>query len=298
MKMGVIAPQGWIGEYAGWEPAAAWRRTTQIAQQVERLGFESVWLFDHLHTHPEPTDEITFESFTALAALAALTTRVRLGHVVICTGYRNPALTAKMIATMDTISGGRMELGIGAGWKRDEWEAYGYGFPGTAERLGRLRDDLEVITRMLSGDAHDHATFTGEQSSVDGAINVPKPIQRPRVPIMVGGNGQNVTWRLAARFADELNVDGIWPDELAGLLPTIRQRCEEAGRDPQSLAVSAHLWNEWLLEAGPARVDLLAGYRELGIRRVMGIVSTSVGSDDVLESLAADAREAGVELAA
>ena len=119
-------------------PLDAWRRTVEVARQADRLGFESIWLFDHFQTVPRPTDEITFESFTTLSALAALTERVRLGHIVICTGFRNPALTAKMISTMDTISGGRMELGIGAGWKRDEWLAYGYGFPETAERLARL----------------------------------------------------------------------------------------------------------------------------------------------------------------
>jgi len=145
MKIGILVPQGWIGEYDGWEPRDAWRRSTEIARQADRLGFESIWLFDHFHTFHGSRDEITFESFTALSALTALTTRVRLGHVVICTGFRNPALVAKMISTMDTISGGRMELGIGAGWKEDEWRAYGYGFPSTKERLARLADDLGVI---------------------------------------------------------------------------------------------------------------------------------------------------------
>ena len=115
MKVGVIVPQGWQGEYDGWDPTDAWRRTADVAMQAERLGFESIWLFDHFHTVPRPTDEITFESFTSLSALAAVTSRVRLGHIVICSPFRNPALTAKMISTMDSISGGRMELGIGAG---------------------------------------------------------------------------------------------------------------------------------------------------------------------------------------
>src|SRR6185436_18457949 len=238
MRIGVIVPQGWTGEYDDWEPLDAWRRTTEVARQAEDLGFESIWLFDHFHTVPRPTDEITFESFTSLSALAEVTERVRLGHIVICTAFRNPALTAKMISTMDSISGGRMELGIGAGWKRDEWEAYGYGFPSTPDRLARLRDDLGVITAMLDGDRHQHATFSGEHAGVRDAINVPKPIQRPRVPIMVGGNGPNVTWRLAARFADELNLDGLEPAEVEEALPTIRRRCEEVGRDPSTLRVS------------------------------------------------------------
>jgi alkanesulfonate monooxygenase SsuD/methylene tetrahydromethanopterin reductase-like flavin-dependent oxidoreductase (luciferase family) len=190
-----------------------------------------------------------------------------------------------------------MELGIGAGWKDDEWRSYGYGFPETKERLARLSDDLEVITRMLAGDKHEHATFDGTYSAVIGAINIPKPIQQPRVPIMVGGNGQNVTWRLAARHADELNVDGLDPAQVRDVLPIIRQRCEEIGRDPASLAVSVHLWASMLEESGAKRVDRLAGYAELGVSRVMGLIQAVVDSDEALESFVADAREAGVELA-
>jgi F420-dependent oxidoreductase-like protein len=297
VKIGAIVPQGWVGEYDGWDPLKAWERTTAVAQQADRLGFESIWLFDHFHTVPRPTDEITFESFTTLSALAALTSRVRLGHIVICTAFRNPALTAKMISTMDAISGGRMELGIGAGWKRDEWLAYGYGFPETRERLARLGDDLGVISAMLAGDKHQHASFEGEYSTVKNAINVPKPIQQPRVPIMVGGNGPNVTWRLAARYADELNVDGLSPDEVRDALPTIRARCEEIDRDPSTLAISVHIWKETASIAGQRRVDLLGGYREIGVDRVMGLDEGSATSDDALERFAADARKAGVELA-
>ncbi len=295
MKIGAIVPQGWQGEYDGWDTLDAWRRTTEVARQAERLGFESIWLFDHFHTIPRPSDEITFESFTSLSALAAITTRVRLGHVVICTAFRNPALTAKMISTMDAISGGRMELGIGAGWKRDEWLAYGYGFPETRERLARLADDLEVITRMLAPGKSTHATFEGTYSHVRDAINVPKPVQQPRVPIMVGGNGRNVTWRLAARFADELNVDGMVPDDVAEALPVIRSRCEEIDRDPATLRLSVHVWRQHL-PAGPQRVERLAAYRELGVDRVMTIVTSSATDDDALESLAQDARQAGLEL--
>ncbi len=295
MKIGAIVPQGWVGEYDGWQPLDAWRRTTQVAQQADRLGFESIWLFDHFHTVPRPTDEITFESFTTLSALAALTSRVRLGHIVICTAFRNPALTAKMISTMDTISGGRMELGIGAGWKRDEWLAYGYGFPETKERLARLGDDLQVIGAMLAGDRHQHATFPGVHSSVRNAVNVPKPIQQPRVPIMVGGNGPNVTWRLAARYADELNLDGLSPAEVVAALPVIRSRCEEIDRDPATLPVSVHIFAELMSKAGPARVDRLAAFREAGVSRVMGLDTTAAATDEALDSLVEDARAAGVE---
>jgi F420-dependent oxidoreductase-like protein len=298
MKLGIIVPQGWTGEYDGWDTERAWGRTMAVAQQAERLGFESIWLFDHFHTVPRPTDEITFESFTSLSALAALTQRVRLGHVVICNGFRNPALTAKMVATMDAISGGRMELGIGAGWKRDEWNAYGYGFPETPVRLAMLHDALEVIGRMLEPGKATHATWDGRHHRVGDARNVPKPVQPNGMPIMVGGNGPNVTWRLAARYADELNVDGLSPDEVREALPTIRARCEEIDRDPASLAVSVHAWwgtEEWRV-GGEARRELLRAYSDLGVSRVIGLLQSSAEDDAALEVLAEDARAAGVEL--
>ena len=299
MKVGVVVPQGWTGEYDGWEPAAAWARTVAVAKEAERLGFESIWLFDHFHTVPQPTDELTFESFTALAALAAVTNRVRLGHIVICNGYRNPALVAKMIATMDVIAGGRMELGIGAGWKRDEWMAYGYGFPDTRERLASLADGLGVIGAMLEPGRTTHASFEGRHAHVKDAINLPKGLQQPRIPIMVGGNGPNVTWRLAARHADELNVDGMSPREVREALPTIRSRCEEIGRDPDDLRVSVHVfWEDgaWR-RSGAERVELLRDYADAGVDRVIGLLQGSARSDEPLAELASDARAAGCALA-
>ena len=184
MQVGVLVPQGWKHEYDGWDPARAWDRTVELARQAEALGFESEWVFDHFHTTPDTTDEITFESFTTLAAIASVTSRVRLGHMVICAGYRNPALVAKLVSTLDVASGGRFEVGIGGGWKEDEWLAYGYGFPETRDRLSALRDALEVITRML---APGRATYEGRFASVHAAVNVPKGIQQPRPPIIVGG---------------------------------------------------------------------------------------------------------------
>lgn len=292
MKVGIIAPQGWTGEFDGWEPQRAWSRTRDVTHQAEALGFESVWAFDHFHTVPRPKEEITFESFTTLAALAATTARVRLGHIVICTRFRNPALTAKMISTMDVISSGRMELGIGAGWKRDEWIAYGYGFPETRERLAILADHLEIITRML---APGRATYDGEHARVDGAINVPKPLQE-RVPIVVGGNGRNVTWRLAARFASELNVDGMSATEVREAMPVIAARCEEIGRDPSTLSVSAHVWWESLPRDRSKRMDLIAAYRDAGVSRIITLVRDAAESDEAMATFAEDCRAAGAEL--
>jgi len=299
MRVGVVVPQGWVMEYRGWDPVAAWERTVGVARQAEALGFESIWMYDHLHTLPRPEGEIVFESFTALSALAALTQRVRLGHVVVCTGFRNPALTAKMISTLDTVSSGRAELGIGAGWKRDEWVAFGYPFPSTSERLAMLADHLEVVTRMLAGGPAERASFEGRHARVAGAYNVPKPVQRPRLPVMVGGNGPNVTWRLAARYADELNLDGLTPQEVERALPVIRQRCEEIGRDPDSLRVSVHTWYEspGVSTPGQRRVDLYGAYAELGVVRVQAFVGGLVDGPEGLEAFAADVHAAGAELA-
>lgn len=294
MRIGIIVPQGWVGEYNGWNPSLAWARTRDVAWQAESLGFESIWLFDHFHTVPRPTDEITFESFSTLSALAAETRRVRLGQVVLCAGYRNPALVAKMISTLDVISGGRMELGLGAGWKRDEWQAYGYGFPQARERLAVLRDSLEVVRAMMGP---GRATYEGEHASVRNAINMPKPLQQPGVPIMVGGNGPNVTWRLAAKYADELNLDGLTPAEVGEALPVIRRRCEEIDRDRATLPVSVHVWHESIAQPGAQRVDMLAGYAELGLSRVIALIRASADSDEALAAYAEDARAAGAELA-
>ena len=293
MQIGVIVPQGWTREYEGWEPTEAWARTRDLTAQVEALGFESVWVFDHFHTTPRSTLDITFESFSTLAALASETRRVRLGHIVLCAAYRNPALTAKMISTLDVITGGRMELGIGAGWKRDEWRAYGYGFPDAPERLQILKDQLEVISAMTRS---ERATYRGTHHSVDDAINVPQPVQKPRIPIMVGGNGPNVTWRLAARYADELNLDGMSPDDVSRAMSKISARCEEIGRDPASLRVSVHVWWESLRTTGQERVDLVGAYARAGMSRVIALIRDSVDSDDALAHWADDARAGGATL--
>jgi F420-dependent oxidoreductase-like protein len=286
----LLIPQGWKGEYDGWDPANAWARTVDLARHAEELGFESAWVFDHFTTVPDPTDEITFESFSTLSALAMATERVRLGHMVICTGFRNPALTAKLASTIDVISGGRFELGIGAGWKDDEWIAYGFGFPSTKERLARLGDDLEVITRML---APGRATYAGEYARVEGAINEPKGIQE-HIPIIVGGNGPNVTMRLAAKFADELNLVFRPVEEISGLMATARQRCEEIGRDPATLRLSLYIADPEIREPGRKRVDLLAQLAEIGLDRVVAFPTRYGATRDVQEQFAEDCGTAGL----
>jgi F420-dependent oxidoreductase-like protein len=294
MQVGVLAPQGWKGEYDGWDPAAAWARTIELTRQAEALGFESVWVFDHFHTVPQPTDEITFESFSTITALAMATERVRLGHMVVCTGFRNPALTAKLASTIDVISGARFELGIGAGWKEDEWLAYGYGFPPLGERMAALGDHLEIIRRMLEP---GRATYEGDYANVRGAINEPKGLQKPRIPIVVGGNGRRVTFRYAARFAEELNLVFLTPDEVAELQPIIRQRCEEEGRDPTTLRLSIYTRDVDVQEPGQKRVDFLGRLRDLGLDRVVCFPTRWSPEPEVQARFAEDCQAAGLPLA-
>ena len=293
MKVGLVLPQGLTGEYAGWSPARAWDRTLDAAVRAEKLGFESIWAYDHVQTFGGARAEPSFESSIMLSTLAGLTNRVRIGQLVACASYRNPGLLAKMVATLDVVSGGRAELGLGAGLKEDEARSYGFGFPPMATRMTTLRDNLEIVTRLL---AAGRGTWQGERHSIDGAINVPRGLQSPRIPIIVGGNGPQVTWRLAARYADELNLDGLSPAKTAEALVTIRDRCAEIGRDPASLAVSVHVLPHDAAPAGPGRVRLLAAYRDLGISRVMALLTAVTTEDSTLESFVTDAASAGAAL--
>jgi len=266
MKLGLTLPQGCDREFLGLDPISAWQRTVDVARRAEEAGFESLWIYDHMQVDPPPEEAIVFDPIAEIAALAAITRRAGLGHLVLAAAYRNAGLTAKMISTVDVVSGGRAILGIGAGWKEDEWRAYGYGFPPAAERLAILADQLEVITRMFGP---GRATYAGRHAQVEDAIHEPKGLQQPRIPILVGGNGPNVTWRLAARFADELNLDALPPTKVAQALPVIAERCAEIGRDPASLTVSIHVWGEADAPAGSARRERLLEYAELGLARAI-----------------------------
>lgn len=284
----MLLPQGWLAEYSGWATPRAFRRAVEVAARAEALGFESVWVNDHL-TPEEPVRQAPLlESFVLLAGVASATRTIRMGHLVLCAGYRNPGMMLKMITTLDAASEGRMDLGLGAGWKRDDWVDYGYGDSGVRSRLRTLEDHLEMAVALRGFPTCDEPIRSRIRSN-------PAPVQ-PAMPIIVGGNGTEVTWRLAARYADELNVDGLLPDELEPLLPVLRSRCEEVGRDPDTLRVSVHYWYGNAASPGPGRVEHLAAYRALGVHRVMTLPLGAAAGDGPLEAYADDARAAGVEL--
>ena len=239
LRFGLFVPQGWILDLVDIEdPIEQFEAMSEVAKTAERLGFDSIWLFDHFHTYYRPVLETTFECWTSTAALARDTSRIRVGQMVTCNGYRNPALLAKMASTVDVLSHGRLDFGIGAGWYQHEFDAYGYTFPPVAERLRMLEESLQVIRAMWT---EPYASFAGEHYRIAGAINEPKGVQQPHPPIWVGGSGERVTLRLAAQYGDATNFGGHlddldWYRHKFGV---IRGHCNAIGRDADELIRSS-----------------------------------------------------------
>src|SRR5579859_7899329 len=231
-KFGMIVPQGWRMDLVGIkDPIEAYETMTGVAQTAEESGYESIWLFDHFHTVPVPTQEFTFECWISTAALARDTKRVRIGQMVTCNSYRNPALLAKMASTVDVLSHGRLDFGIGSGWYEHEYRAYGYDYPDAPTRLRYLREAIQVILKMWT---EEEAVFEGKYYQVRGAINQPKGVQKPHIPILIGGGGEKVTLKLVAQYGDACNVSGDW-QTLEHKLDVLKGHCESIGRDYQSI---------------------------------------------------------------
>lgn len=236
LQFGLSLPQGWNMELVSMkDPVEAYEAMTRVAQTADELGFASAWLVDHFHTTPRPAQEITFECWTTTAALARDTKRIRIGQTVTCAGYRNPALLAKMASTVDVLSHGRLNFGIGAGWHEHEYRGYGYDYPDTAERLRRLGEALQVIRAMWT---QEEAVFEGKYYQVHGAINQPKGVQQPHIPILIGGGGEKVTLKLVAQYGDACNVFGD-AETLKHKFAVLKAHCEAIGRDYESIRRTA-----------------------------------------------------------
>ena len=200
---------------------------SRCAKEAEQAGFDAVWVYDHFHTVPTPQLESVFECWTSMAGLARDTKTIRLGQMVTCNSYRPPSLLAKMASCIDVMSHGRLILGIGAGWYEHEYDAYGYAYPETPERLRMLRESLQVIKAMWT---QDEASFDGSHYQVRGAINEPKPVQKPHPPIWIGGAGEKVTLKLVAQYGDACNFNADVPT-VRHKLEVLRRHCETVGRD-------------------------------------------------------------------
>ena len=211
------------------------------ALACESGGFHSIWLADHMWARGMP-DVDHLEIWTALSALAARTTKIRLGSLVLCNSYRNPALVAKMAASLDHVSGGRLELGLGAGWMDEEYRGYGYNFPAVRIRLEQLEEGVEVIHRLF---AQPRSTFQGKYYALEDAPNNPRPVQRPRPPITIGGAGEQRLLRIVAKWADRWNCPINAAADLPHKLDVLRAHCGEVGRDPATITVSEQVSVVW-----------------------------------------------------
>jgi F420-dependent oxidoreductase-like protein len=228
LRFGVFAPQGWKMELSSIDGAAAkWDRCVELSLLAEELGFDSLWVYDHFHNVPKPAHEAVFECWTTITALSQLTSRIRLGQMVGCAPYRNPGLLAKITSNVDVMSGGRLEWGIGAGWYENEFKGYGYEFPAAKDRIGMLRETVEIVRSMWT---EPETTYDGRYYKLERANCDPKPLQQPHPPILIGGGGEQLTLRVVARLADRANFGGK-PEQWAHKTEVLKQHCKDVGRD-------------------------------------------------------------------
>ncbi|MFI5541061.1 LLM class F420-dependent oxidoreductase [Nocardia sp. NPDC051900] len=237
MRFGIFVPQGWRLDLVGIDPADQWGVMRDLAQRADANPvWESLWVYDHFHTVPVPTEEATHEAWSLMSAFAATTSRIRLGQMCTAISYRNPAYLAKVAATVDLISGGRVEMGIGGGWYEHEWRAYGYGFPSAGERLGRLDEGVQIFRQAWTTGS---ATLDGKYYQVDGAIVRPLPLQQGGIPLWIAGGGEKKTLRIAAKYAQYTNFSGN-PDEFTHKSEVLRAHCADVGTDFDAIVRSSN----------------------------------------------------------
>jgi F420-dependent oxidoreductase-like protein len=241
----------------------SWERVAQAARRAEALGFDSVWVSDHFYLSlsryggsDEPQGSV--EPITALAGLATVTERVRLGTLVLSAGFRHPALLAKSAATVDLLSAGRLDLGIGAGWYEDEYVAFGYDFGTTGERFEILEESVEVLARLFG--QSEPVSWEGRHFRLHEAYCHPRPAQKPRPPLWVGGKGGDRLLRLVARRADGWNTVWAWsPGAYGDRVGALRRICEQEGRDPTGVRLSVGLYTL----VGEDQRDLVSRFRAM-----------------------------------
>lgn len=247
VKFGVFVPQGWRMDLVEIrDPLAQYEAMTAVGRDAEKAGFDSIWVYDHFHTVPTPEMETTFECWSITAGLARDTSSIKIGQMVTCNGYRNPALLAKIASTIDVMSAGRLLCGLGAGWYEHEWRAYGYGFPDVPERMRAFREAVEIIVKMWT---EEKPVYNGKFYTIDGPINEPKGIQKPHIPLWLGGGGEKVTLKLVAKYGQACNVGGGNPDTVRQKLAVLKEHCDALGRDYTSIAKSTNL-NVFMINPG------------------------------------------------
>ncbi|MEI7544370.1 MAG: LLM class F420-dependent oxidoreductase [Mycobacteriaceae bacterium] len=237
MRFGLFIPQGWRMDLVGIPPENHWQVMRDLATYADSGPWDSLWVYDHFHTVPMPTDEATHEAWTLMAAYAATTERIKIGQMCTAMSYRNPAYLAKVAATTDIISGGRVQMGIGGGWYEHEWRAYGYGFPSAGVRLARLDEGVQI---MRDAWRDGRVSFDGKHYQIDGAIVAPKPLQLGGIPLWIAGGGEKVTLKIAAKYAQYTNFSaGL--EEFARKSEILAGHCRDVGTDFGAIVRSANV---------------------------------------------------------
>lgn len=269
--------------------------------RIEDLGYDWISIWDHFYA-ADLSSANCLEAVASHAALACTTSRVRCGSLVYCAGYRHPAVLANAIATIDHLSSGRAEVGLGAGWAENEYQAYGIPFPSAGERLDILEESVQCVRGLLHGEVTD---FAGRHFTLTEARCEPRPVQ-PRVPIWIGGGGEKRTLRIAAQWADGWNVPFVSPEDFARKRAVLAQHCEDVGRDPAEIRCAVnlgvaldenHLHQQFgrisefvrpgvLFGSGDALVEAVGRYAEAGAGQV-NVALRAPWSLDGIESLAA-----------
>jgi F420-dependent oxidoreductase-like protein len=238
VQFGTFVPQGWrldLIEIA--DPVEKYEAMTRVAKAADAIAaYDSIWVYDHFHTVPRIEQEAVFEAWTITAALARDTRRVKIGQMVTCIGYRNPALAAKIASTVDVLSHGRLYCGIGAGWYEHEWRAYGYGFPETRDRMRAFREATQIMVKLWT---EETPTFEGEYFHIRGAINEPRGVQKPYPSLWIGGGGEQVTLKLVAQYGMASNFGGS-PDDFRKKAEILRGHCETVGRSYDAIIKSTN----------------------------------------------------------
>jgi F420-dependent oxidoreductase-like protein len=238
MRFGLFIPQGWRLDLVGIEPAEHWAVMRDLATYVDSgTSWDSLWVYDHFHTVPMPTAEATHEAWSLMSAYAATTSRIKLGQMCTAMSYRNPVYLAKVAATADIISGGRIQMGIGGGWYENEWRAYGYGFPSAGVRLQRLDEGVQI---MRDAWRDGKVSLDGRHYQVDGAIVQPKPLQDNGIPLWIAGGGEKVTLRIAAKYAQYTNFTSE-PAGFAHKSQVLAEHCRDVGTDFDGIVRSANI---------------------------------------------------------
>lgn len=214
----------------------SYRSLLDRAVNAEKLGYHSIWLVDHFWNRGVPDADV-LECTTAMSALAAATSKLRIGSLVLCNSFRNPAMLAKVLASIDNISGGRVEIGLGAGWMDEEYKAYGYEFPSMGARLRQLEEGVQILKAMLTA---KQSSFAGRYYNVADAYNNPQPVQKPHPPLTIGGSGEKVMLKIVAKYADRWNCPAGYRS-FEQKFNALKDHCIAVGRDSKTIQISEQL---------------------------------------------------------